>query len=181
MSKLIFSFLNHLCFYFFSATLTRPMNPVKQWRGRFSSALSDSTTTTTVKGSNRWHVWRHFWLQHTKWCTLYRGWNVERTVSKKKKLWEKCHERSRRTCEWRSKRTQTNENQQVCGAASVQQGAASHLWSPPCLDGRWGWRRRAGAGAHRCPGGRGSCVSATPGCPCDNGGDGYRGNGWGEH
>lgn len=37
-----------------------------------------------------------------------------------------------------------------------------------------------GVGAH-CPGGRGSCVSVMPGCPYDNSGDGYQGNGWDEH
>lgn len=64
-------------------------------------------------------------------------------------------------------------------ASSVQQVAVSHLSNPPCQDG-WGWRRREGVGDN-CPGGRSSCVLGRPGCPCDNGGDGYQENGWGEH
>lgn len=64
-------------------------------------------------------------------------------------------------------------------ASPVQQVAVSHLSIPPCPDGRWGWRRREGVGGH-CPGGKSSCALVRPGCPCDNGGDGYRENGWGE-
>lgn len=63
---------------------------------------------------------------------------------------------------------------------AIQQRAVSHLKSPSFLSGRWGRRRRAGEGA-RCLDGRGSCVSVIPDCPCDNGDDDYRGNGWGEH
>lgn len=75
-----------------------------------------------------------------------------------------------------------NEHQMDEGercASPVQQVAVSHLSIPPCPDGRWGWRRREGVGGH-CPGGRSSCALVRPGCPCDNGGDGYRENGWGE-
>lgn len=55
-------------------------------------------------------------------------------------------------------------------------GLLAHLATRPCLDKRWRWWGVAG-----CSRVADSCGSGRPGCPGDNGGDGYQGNGWGEH